>query len=124
LGRPLHHPDGLRMVERPGMALDNYVRDAELRQRQRCREAARARADDQYRRVRVGAHRSVGHLPVLHLRFLGGVQPMGTLRGAITRASALKIAGAGLTIWALAISVLAITTIDAFSDGRYAISVL
>jgi len=40
------------------------------------------------------------------------------LPGAITRASALKIAGAGLTAVALEISEFVITTIAAFSDGR------
>jgi hypothetical protein len=36
----------------------------------------------------------------------------------------LKIAGAGLISFASEMSEFAITTIDAFSDGRYAMSVL
>ena len=45
-------------------------------------------------------------------------QPVGTFLGATTRASALRIAGAGLTTSLLEMSLFVITTIAALSEGR------
>jgi hypothetical protein len=46
------------------------------------------------------------------------------LLGEMIRARAWKTAGAGLTTFALDMSVLAMTTMVAFSEGRYATWVL
>src|ERR1700756_5752372 len=55
--------------------------------------------------------------PVISLR-TGRPQPVGTFLGEITRASPRKTAVTGVTRLASAMSVLAITTIVAFSLGR------